>query len=254
MTGRKLIFTIVIASFLGGAFALGGYKLLKEDQPLPGAIHFQQQPVRLSNYYNDTSFTVPEGLNFVNAAEKATKAVVHIKSVYKGSEGYASRGPINEMFKDFFGQDPKRYGSRPGRSFGSGVIITADGYIATNNHVVENANEVEVTLHDNRRYKARIVGTDPTTDLALIKIDQEELDYLSYGSSENLRVGEWVLAVGNPFDLYSTVTAGIVSAKGRGQLNILRDRSNMQIESFIQTDAAVNPGNSGGALVDLNGD
>lgn len=254
MTGRKFILSILVASFLGGALALGGYQLMKEDQPLPSTKPYQEQAVKLSNYYSDTSFTIPEGLNFVYAAEKATKAVVHIKSVFKGSEGYVSRGPIDEMFKDFFGQDPGRHGRRPARSFGSGVIISADGYIATNNHVVENADEVEVTLHDNRKYKAKIIGTDPTTDLALIKIRQDGLDYLSYGSSDNIRVGEWVLAVGNPFDLYSTVTAGIVSAKARGQLNILRDRDNLQIESFIQTDAAVNPGNSGGALVNLDGD
>ena len=253
MTARKFILSITIASFLGGGLALGGYQLIKKDQPALHGNSFQEQPVRLSNYYSDTSFTIPEGLNFVYAAEKATKAVVHIKSVFSGSDGYATNGPIDEMFKDFFGQDPRKRGSRPARSFGSGVIISADGYIATNNHVVENADEVEVTLHDNRRYTAKIIGTDPTTDLALIKVDQDGLDYLSYGSSDQIRVGEWVLAVGNPFDLYSTVTAGIVSAKARG-LHILRDRDNLQIESFIQTDAAVNPGNSGGALVNLQGD
>ncbi len=253
MTGRKFIISIGLTSFLGGAVALGGYQLLREESPFPNSRPYEQ-PVRLSNYYSDTSFTIPEGLNFVHAAERATKAVVHIKSVFGGSEGYASHGPVDEMFRDFFGQDPRRYGSRPERSFGSGVIISADGYIATNNHVVEKANEVEVTLHDNRRYKAKIIGVDPTTDLALIKIDQSGLDYLSFGSSDNIRVGEWVLAVGNPFDLYSTVTAGIVSAKARGQLHILKDQNNLQIESFIQTDAAVNPGNSGGALVNLNGD
>jgi Do/DeqQ family serine protease len=142
-------------------------------------------------------------------------------------------------------------GYRPPTGSGSGVIISSDGYIVTNYHVVESSDEIEVILDDKREFKAEVIGTDPTTDLALIKIDTERLPFVEYGSSDNVRIGEWVLAVGNPFDLTSTVTAGIVSAKGRN-INILRNQ--LAIESFIQTDAAVNPGNSGGALVNLKGE
>jgi Do/DeqQ family serine protease len=137
---------------------------------------------------------------------------------------------------------------------GSGVIITTDGYIVTNNHVIDNATNIEVTLNDNRTYKAVIVGTDPSTDISLLKIEAEDLPYMRYGNSDDLKIGEWVLAVGNPFNLTSTVTAGIVSAKSRS-INILaNERGTLGIESFIQTDAAVNPGNSGGALVNTKGE
>jgi S1-C subfamily serine protease len=144
---------------------------------------------------------------------------------------------------------------RPSQSTGSGVIINSDGYIVTNNHVVQDAEIVEVTLNDNRSFKAEVVGTDPDTDIALIKIDQKGLPNLAFVDSDKAKVGEWVLAVGNPFNLNSTVTAGIISAKGRN-INIIDRRTeqgNTAIESFIQTDAAINPGNSGGALVDLSG-
>jgi Do/DeqQ family serine protease len=150
-------------------------------------------------------------------------------------------------------QGSYRYQSGPAMSSGSGVIISDDGYIVTNNHVVEDADVIEITLNDNRNYEAKVIGTDPTTDLALIKIDERNLDFLSYGNSNDIVVGQWVLAVGNPFNLTSTVTAGIVSAMARN-IGILRDNSNnLQIESFIQTDAAVNPGNSGGALINTSG-
>jgi Do/DeqQ family serine protease len=143
----------------------------------------------------------------------------------------------------------------PSQSSGSGVIVNENGYIVTNNHVVQDADVVEVTLYDNRTYKAEVIGTDPDTDIALIKINEKSLPHLSFVDSDKSKVGEWVLAVGNPFNLNSTVTAGIISAKGRS-INILQRNSqegNTAIESFIQTDAAINPGNSGGALVDLNG-
>jgi Do/DeqQ family serine protease len=139
------------------------------------------------------------------------------------------------------------------RPSGSGVLISDDGYIVTNQHVVEDATALEVVLNDNQRYYAKIVGQDPSTDLALLKIKAKNLPYLKYGDSDQIVPGEWVLAVGNPFDLNSTVTAGIVSAKARN-IGILRDKNNLQVESFIQTDAAVNPGNSGGALVNLKGE
>ena len=158
------------------------------------------------------------------------------------------------MFRDFFGERydyreremPKKRGS------GSGVIMSKNGYIITNNHVVENASEVEVLLNDNRTFKATIEGTDPTTDLAILKIEANDLPTIKFGNSDNLQIGEWVLAVGSPFEFRSTVTAGIVSAKARN-IGILRDKNNLQIEAFIQHQAPVNPGNSGGALVNLEG-
>ena len=168
----------------------------------------------------------------------------------------ASRREFIDPFEYFFGfgggggfQRPK---AQPRVGAGSGVIISTDGYILTNNHVIEGADELEVTLNDNRKFSAKLVGTDPTTDIALIKIDAKELPIIPFGDSEKLKVGEWVLAVGNPFNLTSTVTAGIVSAKGRGISLGGGDKS--KIESFIQTDAAVNPGNSGGALVNTKGE
>ena len=158
------------------------------------------------------------------------------------------------MFRDFFGE---RYNEREReapkqRGTGSGVILSKDGYIVTNNHVVDNADEIEVLLNDNRTFKASIEGTDPTTDLAVIKIEATDLPFSNFGNSNKLQIGEWVLAIGSPFEFRSTVTAGIVSAKARN-IGILRDKNNLQIESFIQHQAPVNPGNSGGALVDLAG-
>jgi len=165
--------------------------------------------------------------------------------------------PFEELFKEFFGEGfemgPKEYKTQPGAAFGSGVIISEDGYIVTNNHVIDKADQIEVTLDDNRRYTAKLVGTDPDTDLALLKIEEKKLSYLQFGDSDKLQVGEWVLAVGNPFNLTSTVTKGIVSAKAR-RADISKSGSGIKIEAFIQTDAAVNRGNSGGALVNLKGE
>ena len=193
---------------------------------------------------------VPAGLDFTSAAREAMPGVVHIRSTMREEE-QGREYQIPEPFRDFFDDEFfKQRPGRPARAAGSGVIIAEDGYIVTNNHVVENAGKIEITLSDNRSYEATVVGTDPTTDLALIKIDEEDLDFIEFGNSDEVEVGNWVLAVGNPFNLASTVTAGIVSAKARN-INILRERS--AIESFIQTDAAVNRGNSGGALVDING-
>lgn len=169
--------------------------------------------------------------NFISAAEAVTPTVVNIKAVQGGDF-------------DFFG------GSL-GASSGSGVIISPDGYVITNNHVIEGASDIQVTMNDRKDYEARLIGTDPSTDIALLKINASNLPFITMGNSDSIRIGEWVLAVGNPFNLESTVTAGIVSAKGRN-INILEDQ--YSIESFIQTDAAVNPGNSGGALVNTNGE
>lgn len=180
--------------------------------------------------------------DFTTAAEMSIHAVVHIKTTFN-SQGFGQ-----DPFQQFFGNP---YAQRKQQGSGSGVIVTEDGFIVTNNHVVDNAEDIEVTLNDNRTFSAKIIGTDPSTDLALLKIDESGLPIMKYGNSDNLKVGEWVLAVGNPFNLTSTVTAGIVSAKARN-IGILPDQ--FKIESFIQTDAAVNPGNSGGALVNTNGE
>lgn len=188
--------------------------------------------------------------DFVQASKIARPAVVHIKSSYNAKGTRRDSDFFSNPFRDFFDEDMEM---PPGMASGSGVIISADGYIATNNHVIEDADEVEVTLFDNRTYRAKVIGLDVTTDLALLKITGENLPHLNFGNSDQINVGEWVLAVGNPMDLNSTVTAGIVSAKGRN-INLLRADSEYAIESFIQTDAAVNKGNSGGALVNMQGE
>jgi Do/DeqQ family serine protease len=190
------------------------------------------------------------GTNFVSAAKLVTPGVVHIQTVYP-SQTRAS------PFQPFGG------GSAPAMGSGSGVVIGSDGYIATNNHVVENAIEIEVVLPDRRRFAAKMIGRDPNTDLALLKVDAKDLPVVELGNSDNVEIGEWVLAVGYPYSLNTTVTAGIISAKGRSIGIINRTapaassrgelQGNTAIESFIQTDAAINPGNSGGALVDMNG-
>ena len=210
-------------------------------------------------YGMDDTFAVPVGgpVDLTYAAEKALPAVVHIKYVQNSK---ITTVEVEDPFSDFF-SDPFGFFGNPGggekrkqkvqtpkrEASGSGVIISADGYIVTNNHVVEGADELTVTLNDNREFNARIIGTDKTTDLALIKIDGKDLPTLPIGDSEKLKVGEWVIAVGNPFNLNNTVTAGIVSAKARSLYA-------NGVESFIQTDAAINAGNSGGALVNTQGE
>lgn len=189
-----------------------------------------------------------EGVSFVDAAEKTVNTVVHIKTeiVSKGNSYYDFFGSLLEQLYGGQMQIPDNVSV----GYGSGVVISPDGYIVTNNHVVEGASKIEVTFNDKHKRTATIIGNDPSTDLALIKVDASDLEYLTFADSDKVRVGEWVLAVGNPFNLTSTVTAGIVSAKARN-INILGDGST--IESFIQTDAAINPGNSGGALVNMDG-
>lgn len=195
-------------------------------------------------------------LDFTDTSKKVLDAVVHIKATQAAPE-IAQNAPRNipDPFKQFFGdrfQMPEGgMPQGPSMGTGSGVIINDKGYIITNNHVIDNAQELEVTLHNNENYKATVVGVDPTTDLALLKIDAANLKSVSLVNSDDVEVGEWVLAIGNPFSLTSTVTAGIVSAKAR---NININKEQFAVESFIQTDAAINPGNSGGALVNLNGD
>lgn len=191
-----------------------------------------------------TSFQLGEGqIDFTYAAEQTVHAVVHVRTKSMVKQ------PDNPFMEWWFGD---RYSNQPRerQGFGSGVIISEDGYIVTNNHVIEDAENIEVKLNDNRILSAEVIGRDPTTDIALLKVNVNNLQYLRWGDSEKLKVGEWVLAVGNPFTLGTTVTAGIVSAKGRN-LDILEGE--YRIESFIQTDAALNSGNSGGALVDTKG-
>jgi serine protease Do len=187
--------------------------------------------------------------NFVAVAKAVTPSVVTVTVTTTGKK--TDRMPHD--FFHFFGPDSRTPEPQPEQGMGSGVIITADGYIVTNNHVVDDAEKdgIEVVMHDKLRYKARLIGTDPSTDLAVVKIDAKDLTPAALGNSDNVQVGEWALAIGNPLGLTSTVTAGIISAKGRS-INIIRD--NYNIEDFIQTDAAINPGNSGGALVNLSGE
>lgn len=188
-------------------------------------------------------------VDFTYAAEHSVEAVVHVKVKMEIGNRYS--GSIDPFFDFFFGRPSQPRYPQYQEGSGSGVILTPDGYIVTNNHVIDNATTVEVTLNDKRTFDAKVIGTDPSTDIALLKIEAENLPTITLGNSDDLKVGEWVLAVGNPFNLTSTVTAGIVSAKARN-INILN--ADMKIESFIQTDAAVNPGNSGGALVNTRGE
>jgi len=250
---------VLFAGILGGVITLTAYKYLDRNPDLsfPGS-----QPAVSMNRpvsYRGSSLGVDSlnevfSVGFGEAADKSLLQVVHIRSRAQARQrAQRGRDPFHEFFGEEYGSPFQRdQGQSEGmqQSSGSGVIIRKDGYIITNNHVVENAEELEVSLNNKRVYKAKVIGTDPSTDLALIKIEEKNLPFATFANSDQVRVGDWVLAVGNPFDLASTVTAGIVSAKARN-IHILQD--NTAIESFIQTDAAVNPGNSGGALVDLRG-
>lgn len=204
----------------------------KKDPVMPS-------PLPPSLYLQPARWEIHPPVDFTIAAQIAMPAVVHIRT-----QNRTELPPFHRFFFDDEGEG----GFFPGS--GSGVIISPDGYIVTCNHVIENASRIQVTLYDNRSFRASVVGADPSTDIALLKIDANNLPFMEFGDSDKLRVGDWVLAVGNPFNLTSTVTAGIVSAKGR-TLGLLREK--FRVESFIQTDAAVNPGNSGGALVNLEG-
>ncbi|MHC2990583.1 deoxyribonuclease HsdR, partial [Pontibacter sp. HJ8] len=224
--------------------------------PQSNKVEEQYPTVRYTSDMRSSSVIVPEGLNFIKAAQVTTPAVVHVTTEYSVQSAQGSTSPMDPFLREFFGDGfGERVPRGPQMGSGSGVIVASDGYIVTNNHVVDRADKIEVILDDKRKFEATLVGTDPTTDLAVLKINADKLPVVRYGNSDELQVGEWVLAVGNPMNLTSTVTAGIVSAKGRN-INILRTSQNrdLSIESFIQTDAAVNPGNSGGALVNLNGD
>lgn len=245
---KKLINGFLMA-LLGGMVSLGTYKALEEEPP--PRIQTESGKTKMVNLINSGSAF---NNDYVTAAEMTVNGVVHVKT--EGTVEYKRRGfdPIREFFYGN-GMFEKQY-SYPIQGAGSGVIVSTDGFIVTNNHVIENADKIKVTLNNKKTYEAELIGRDPSTDLAVLKIEENNLPHLSYGNSDGIKIGEWVLAVGNPFNLTSTVTAGIVSAKSR-DINILNNDPYSglnSIESFIQTDAAVNPGNSGGALVNTKGE
>lgn len=245
------------SAILGGGVAVGGYKLLEPAPVVAPQVLASDPQVRYTSQMRSTPYAVPEGLNFVAAAAAVTPAVVHVTTEYAAAPTSEQRQmQMDPFLRQFFGDQYEQFHQQPqgrGQGSGSGVIIAANGYIVTNNHVIDKASKIEVTMDDKRKFEAELVGADPTTDLAVLKVKADNLPFVKYGNSDDVKVGQWVLAVGNPFNLNSTVTAGIISAKGRN-IDILRRKDNMGIESFIQTDAVVNPGNSGGALVNLNGD
>ena len=260
----------LLTAFVGGAIAVGAYKII---EPANSGLSFEdQQKVYYASNKMPQIVSSTGELDFTEAAAAVTPAVVYIRTTYAAAGG--GQDQMEQMFGQMFGQRIRPQG--PQRASGSGVIISPDGYIVTNNHVVDKADKIEITTNDKRTFQAKVIGTDPNTDLALIKINATNLPIVKLGNSDNARVGEWVLAVGNPFNLTSTVTAGIISAKGRNIGIIGSEDNNDQeinpfggtlrrqqqsvpkaskaIESFIQTDAAINPGNSGGALVNTKGE
>ena len=232
----KKILTLVCVSALGGALTLGAYKHLFENSSIPKPIE-NQATATLFPVSLNAPLSGGTNVDFTTAANKTVHSVVHVKNTTL-NKSYTS-------FEDLFFGRPQQYEQI---GTGSGVIISPDGYVITNNHVIEGAQSIEITTNDNKTFDAKLIGTDSNTDIALLKIEADEpLEYTTFGDSNSARIGEWVLAVGNPFNLTSTVTAGIISAKSR-------DLSGQNTQSFIQTDAAVNPGNSGGALVNINGE
>ncbi|MDR1682122.1 MAG: Do family serine endopeptidase [Candidatus Symbiothrix sp.] len=254
----KTLFGFFVVSVLSAGVAVGTYSYLDKSHSVTADKTLFDQSGYHPVAYN---LAAAENTDFTLAAEQSVNAVVHIKSVAKPAGNQRGNRNYIDPFEFFFGnQMPQR--ARVG--FGSGVIISKDGYIVTNNHVIEGADEIEVTTNDDQIFTAKLIGSDDATDVALLKVEGKNLPVIPFGDSDALKVGEWVLAVGNPFNLTSTVTAGIVSAKGRGNVfsgygpgrgnNSQFSRSQDKVESFIQTDAAVNPGNSGGALVNTKGE
>jgi serine protease Do len=243
------ITSYVLSGVLGGLLVLGGSRVFENIDKVHNAPTFKQYSLPVNQ---NISKAYPA--DFSLAANNSLHSVVHIKAAENkdlAMQRYRNQR-AGSPWDDFFGGNPFfGMGPRVRQGSGSGVIISEDGYIVTNNHVIDFADELEVTLHDGRKFSARKIGLDPKSDLAVIKVDgAHQLKPIVYGDSDKMEIGNWVLAVGNPFDLTSTVTAGIISAKGR-DLGIIRAKD--AIEDFIQTDAAVNPGNSGGALVDMEG-
>lgn len=244
-----------IASTLAIAFIGSLLSILIYTKAFKGSDNTTLQGTTPAQFASYTSTGSPQAQlpDLTMAAEKSIHAVVHITTKVKAQSYGGGNNPLYDFFFGPRGYSPREYNEEPEYNMGSGsgVIINPEGYIVTNNHVIDDADNIEVVLNDNRKFTAKVIGRDPNTDIALIKIDVKDLPYLTWGNSEMLKLGEWVLAVGNPFNLTSTVTAGIVSAKSRS-IGIMSGQ--MPLESFIQTDAAVNPGNSGGALVNASGD
>ena len=257
----------LLTAFVGGAMALGSYKLIENKYADNMSFEDRQKVYFTSNPSAPITSSAGE-VDFTQAAAAVTPAVVYIKVTYSNDQSDDKQSELQQMFGNMFGQQMRPQGVQ--QASGSGVIIAPDGYIVTNNHVVDKADKIVVNTNDHRTFQAKVIGTDPNTDLALIKIEATNLPIVKLGNSDDAKVGEWVLAVGNPFNLTSTVTAGIVSAKGRnigiigqednqdqnpfGRTSNEAPRTNKSIESFIQTDAAINPGNSGGALVNTRGE
>lgn len=244
---KKIVVTLTVG-FLGGFLAfLVADRLIANN---PSSATSQYQVVGPGMVHKASlSAGLPDGgggqgnVDLRDAAQKAVPGVVHVKTIKMGREYVGD--PILEYW---FGGQPQGREAPQHLGYGSGVIVSPDGYIITNNHVLEGSDKIMVVLNDKREFEAQIVGRDPNTDVALLKIDGKDLSYIEYGNSDDVSLGEWVLAVGNPYNLTSTVTAGIISAKARGL------GGKMNLESFLQTDAAVNPGNSGGALVNAKGE
>ncbi len=259
MNKSKLI-PLILVAVLSSTLTLATYKIAGLDRNL---VLFEEASSGKAENEGLIKLTKKEklaelntSLDFTEIATKTTSSVVHITTTQNPRTAQRdTRRDMPDIFREFFGEqfNGEMMPRGPQQSSGSGVIISKDGYIVTNNHVVSNASEIEVVLQNKQSYKATMIGVDPSTDLAVIKIDANDLPNIVLGNSDEVKVGQWVLAVGNPFNLESTVTAGIISAKGRN-LNILRDKDQAPIEAFIQTDAAVNPGNSGGALINTQGE
>lgn len=256
MTARSLA-AVILVSTTTSIGSVWGYEKYQQSQSLAANYSSSVQTNARYTGFKENTIEGPM-IDFEKAASKAAPAVVHIKTLTKAKQVSGGQGNQSNPFRDLFGDGfgemmPEGHpGSRDQRASGSGVIITADGYIVTNNHVIDEADEVMVTLNNKKDFKAKVIGRDASTDLAVIKIEATHLPVLTFANSENIHLGQWVLAIGYPLNLETTVTSGIVSAKSRS-LGINSRQSKTPVESFIQTDAAVNPGNSGGALVNTDG-
>lgn len=260
----------LLTAFVGGAVAIGGYKFF-ENKQMENMTFEDQQKVYFAKNQNSEILSSTGNPDFTQAAAAVSPGVVHLKVTMttRGSQRGGGSGSPFDMFEEFFGMPQQRRAQpRQAMASGSGVLVSPDGYIVTNNHVVEDADKIEVQLTDQRTLEAKVIGRDPDFDLALVKVNAKDLPFVKFGDSDNVRIGEWVLAVGYPLSLQSTVTAGIVSAKGR-QIGILGEQGQSSpygygqpqeqavrtaVESFIQTDAVINKGNSGGALVNAQGE
>ena len=252
----KQILAVILVSAATTLTVLFAYNKMAKQSIAIQQTENGKLPVNYAGLYDSNNNTPGQPVDFQQASQSATPAIVHITTVIGKSEASNNlpkrRNPFADIFgDDFFDFDGPR--SMPQRASGSGVLISEDGYIVTNNHVIEEADEIKVTLHNKKSYTAKLVGNDPSSDLAILKIQEKGLPFLLYGNSDQVKIGQWVLAIGYPLNLETTVTAGIISAKAR-TLGLNSRKSQTPIESFIQTDAAVNQGNSGGALVNTNGE